>query len=102
VEIIPIIKKIDKSLEIVLIANFRPPVGKFCLEFPAGMVEGSDYQEDALRELTEETGYIAEKILKVPEVLMNCDPWKSCEGGFLYIGIINEEDPNHKIKQNLE
>lgn len=36
-----------------MIANFRPPVGKFCLEFPAGMVEGNNFEEDALRELSE-------------------------------------------------
>ena len=65
-EIIPIIKKKDKSLEIVMIANFRPAAGKFCLEFPAGMIEGTDYKENALRELTEETGYIAKKVLKIP------------------------------------
>jgi ADP-ribose pyrophosphatase len=102
VEIIPIIKKIDKTLSMVLIANFRPPIGKFCLEFPAGMVEGSNFEEEALRELTEETGYQAEKILKVPQVMIYCDPWKSSECGFMYIGIIKEENPNHKIAQNLE
>ncbi len=31
VEVIPIIKYKDAQDQIVLIANFRPPVGKFCL-----------------------------------------------------------------------
>lgn len=52
VEIIPIFKKKDGSKDLVLIANFRPPLGKFCLEFPAGMIETNDYEENARRELT--------------------------------------------------
>lgn len=51
VEIIPILKKKDGSKDLVLIANFRPPLGKFCLEFPAGMIETTDYEENARREL---------------------------------------------------
>ena len=43
VEIMPILKRKDKSLELIMIANFRPPIGKFCLEFPAGIVEDADF-----------------------------------------------------------
>jgi 8-oxo-dGTP pyrophosphatase MutT (NUDIX family) len=46
------LKKKDGSKDLVLIANFRPPLGKFCLEFPAGMIETTDYEENARRELT--------------------------------------------------
>jgi 8-oxo-dGTP pyrophosphatase MutT (NUDIX family) len=49
-----------------------------------------------LRELEEETGYVAERILKLPSRPIHCDPWKSNEAGFLYIGIINGDDLNHK------
>lgn len=66
------------------------------------MVDDSNFEENALRELREETGYIAQKILKIPAVMMSCDPWKSSEGGYMYVGIINESDPNHRIKQELE
>lgn len=39
IQVIPIIEYPDHK-EIVFIANFRPPVGKFVIEFPAGIAEG--------------------------------------------------------------
>ncbi len=49
VEIMPILKRKDKSLDLIMIANYRPPIGKFSLEFPAGIVEDADFQENARR-----------------------------------------------------
>ena len=46
--------------KIVLIANYRPPVEKYCVEWPAGLMDpGEDVKTTALRELFEETGYRA-------------------------------------------
>ena len=46
--------------KIILIANYRPPVEKYCIEFPAGLVDpGQDVKTTALRELKEECGYLA-------------------------------------------
>jgi ADP-ribose pyrophosphatase len=48
---------------IVLIEQFRPPVGRRCVELPAGLAgdvagaESEDLTEAAKRELVEETGY---------------------------------------------
>ena len=42
-EVMPIIKYKGKESELVFIANFRPAVGKFCVEFPAGLLESSDF-----------------------------------------------------------
>lgn len=64
VDVIPIIHYKDKPDELLLIANFRPPIRKFCLEFPAGLVdEDGTIEENAEREMKEETGYEC-KILK--------------------------------------
>ncbi|MDO4614169.1 MAG: NUDIX hydrolase [Lachnospiraceae bacterium] len=42
---------------VVLIRQFRWPLGDFVYEFPAGLVEpGEEYHEAAVRELEEETG----------------------------------------------
>lgn len=44
----------------IVIANFRPPIRKFCLEFPAGLVDpAGTVMENGIRELKEETGYAA-------------------------------------------
>ena len=49
--------------EVILVEQYRVPLGKICLEFPAGLIgdetEGEDALESAVRELEEETGYRA-------------------------------------------
>ena len=48
---------------VILVEQFRVPLGRFCLEMPAGLIgdesEGEDAIESARRELKEETGYQA-------------------------------------------
>ena len=47
----------EKKDRVVLIRQFRIPLGGFIYEFPAGLVEkGEDYRECAVREMHEETG----------------------------------------------
>jgi len=49
--------------EVILVEQYRVPLGKVCLEMPAGLIgdetEGEDDMESARRELEEETGYRA-------------------------------------------
>jgi 8-oxo-dGTP pyrophosphatase MutT (NUDIX family) len=40
-----------------VIASFRIPSQKYILEFPAGMNDSANMEENGLRELKEETGY---------------------------------------------
>ena len=43
--------------KVVLIRQYRYPIGGYVYEFPAGLVEiGEDYREAAVREMHEETG----------------------------------------------
>ncbi len=51
--------------KILLIRQFRWPIGNYVYEFPAGLVEdGEDYHEAAVREVWEETG-LKMDVLKV-------------------------------------
>lgn len=53
-----------KAKTIVLVRQFRAPVGKYCIECPAGLIEdGETAMESAGRELLEETGYTIGKVL---------------------------------------
>ena len=49
--------------EVILVEQYRVPIGKVCLELPAGLIgdetDGEDALESARRELEEETGYAA-------------------------------------------
>lgn len=60
-----------------MIACFRPPISKFALEFPSGLLEDNDYEENGRREVLEETGYVIDRFVKLPCPPIYCDPWKS-------------------------
>ena len=54
-----IIATLRPSGRVVLIRQFRVPVGHFCLEVPAGLIDdGETPEQAAVRELLEETGYV--------------------------------------------
>lgn len=58
--------------EVVLIKQFRAPVGGWVLEIPAGRVEpGEDPEEAATRELVEEVGYRPRKLEKLVSLYMS-------------------------------
>ncbi len=58
---------------VILVSQYRVPLGQFCLEIPAGLVgddegkQGEAAEEAALRELEEETGYTAERMENLGE-----------------------------------
>lgn len=58
-----VIVAITDADEVVLVEQFRVPLGRACLELPAGLIgdetEGEPLAEAAARELEEETGYRA-------------------------------------------
>lgn len=54
--------------EVLLIRQFRPPVNRHVIEFPAGLNDkGDTIEEAARRELLEETGYYAGRMIFLTE-----------------------------------
>lgn len=66
----------------LLVEQFRIPIGRMCLELPAGLVgdeqAGEQIQVAAIRELEEETGYRAERMLDLGR--FHASPGMSSEG----------------------
>ena len=63
-----VILAIDEADHVLLVEQFRVPLGKPCLELPAGLIGDDDSTPDedaataAVRELEEETGYTAARM----------------------------------------
>lgn len=61
-----VIVAIDADDHVILVEQYRVPLGRRCLELPAGLIgdeiEGEDLCIAAARELQEETGYRAARI----------------------------------------
>lgn len=52
--------------ELVIVEQYRPPLGRRCIELPAGLVDdGEDAAAAGLRELEEETGFRADSITAI-------------------------------------
>ncbi|MBA4762009.1 NUDIX hydrolase [Sphingomonas sp.] len=66
-----VIVAVDDDGHLLLVEQYRVPLGRRCLELPAGLIgDGGDDEADetaAARELEEETGYRAERIESLGE-----------------------------------
>ncbi len=65
-----IVVPVFKTGEILLQKTYKHGAGKFIIEFPAGMINKKESPAHAAaRELREETGLVAEKIVKIGSVI---------------------------------
>ncbi len=68
-----VIVAIDETRHVLLVEQFRVPLGRNCIELPAGLIGDHDDDADeaveiaAARELEEETGYRAARIRTIGE-----------------------------------
>ncbi|HET9638502.1 MAG TPA: NUDIX hydrolase [Allosphingosinicella sp.] len=76
-----VILAIDEG-HVILVEQYRVPIGAPCLELPAGLVgdgeEGEEAATAAIRELEEETGYRAERVVDLGRY--HSSPGMSAEG----------------------
>lgn len=68
--IVPVLKQKGKPNRLVVIKEFRVPIGCYTYGFPAGLIdEGETVETTVKREMIEETGFEVSKILKVTKPL---------------------------------
>ncbi|XP_061923083.1 ADP-sugar pyrophosphatase isoform X1 [Entelurus aequoreus] len=101
VGIIALLKRTLHKDSVVMVKQFRPPLGCFSLEFPAGLIdEGESAEMAALRELKEETGYKGEVMGVTPVTCL--DPGLSnCTTQMVMVNINGDEMENINPTQQL-
>uniref|UniRef100_A0A3Q3KJ58 ADP-sugar pyrophosphatase n=1 Tax=Mastacembelus armatus TaxID=205130 RepID=A0A3Q3KJ58_9TELE len=101
VGIIALLKRTLHRDCVVMVKQFRPPLGCCTLEFPAGLIdEGETADAAALRELKEETGYKGEVVGVTPVTCL--DPGLSnCTNQIVLVNINGDEAENIHPTQQL-
>ncbi|KAJ7632312.1 NUDIX hydrolase domain-like protein [Roridomyces roridus] len=89
-------------LSTVLIEQYRPPIDKFIIEMPAGLIdEGETAEQAAVRELEEETGFKASGIVESTPVIV-ADPGMTTANMKLVVLNVEIADKMEEPEQKLE
>jgi 8-oxo-dGTP pyrophosphatase MutT (NUDIX family) len=72
--------------EVVLVNQYRHGLGRTSCELPAGVIDAGETPEQAAhRELLEETGYVAERL--VPLIELSPEPHRSTHRAHFFLGL---------------
>ncbi|KAJ6611786.1 NUDIX hydrolase domain-like protein [Mycena sp. CBHHK59/15] len=89
-------------LSTIIIEQYRPPIDKFIIEMPAGLIdEGETPEQAAIRELEEETGYKASGVIEATPVVV-CDPGMTTANMKLVVLNVDLADKMETPEQKLE
>lgn len=95
VNAVGVVAWLKPSDRLLLIQQYRPPVGKTTIEFPAGLIDpGESPEVAAARELREETGYVAEDLKVWPAGCSSAGMTSECLS--LVTAVIDEERPENR------
>ena len=96
-----IIYQPGKPASTIVVLQFRPPVGRFTVEWPAGLIDKDESpQEAAVRELYEETGYKGTVVSTSPAVA--ADPGMTSANMCLCMVEIHFHEGDAEPEQHLD
>ncbi|KAL2140116.1 hypothetical protein VTI28DRAFT_4231 [Corynascus sepedonium] len=88
--------------KIVLQKQYRPPLDKIVIELPAGLIdEGETPEQAAVRELKEETGYVAE-VLETSPIMFNDPGFCNTNLRMVHVTVDMSLPANQDLKPELE
>ncbi|KZP29978.1 hypothetical protein FIBSPDRAFT_815660 [Athelia psychrophila] len=89
-------------LSTVIIEQYRPPIDKFIIEMPVGLIdEGETAEKAAIRELEEETGFKADRVIELSPVIVS-DPGMTTANMQLAVLSVTMEDKLERPEAKLE
>lgn len=89
-------------LSTVVIEQYRPPIDKFIVELPAGLIDdGETPEQAAVRELEEETGYKADSVVESSPLIV-CDPGMTTANMKLIVAQVTMQDKLESPEPKLE
>jgi len=104
VAVLAIIRSKTKAFPVstVLIEQYRPPIDRFIIEMPAGLIdEGETPEQAAIRELEEETGFKAIGVVEATPVIVS-DPGMTTANMKLVVVNVDLPDKMEAPEQKLE
>lgn len=100
VVVFPFLTKRGAPTRVVLIRQFRPSVGEWVLELPAGLIDSDEAPEvAAARELREETGFESPHVLHVGPPMVNDQGITNGKSRLLLVHVREEEQPAQRQQQ---
>jgi ADP-ribose pyrophosphatase len=101
--LVPILRNPGEPSRLVVIREFRVPVGTYSIGFPAGLIDdGESIEDTARRELAEETGLSVTAIKHVTPPLLMSSGLTDESACLAFVDVVGTPNPQLERSESLE